>query len=166
MAHLDSRGLPISTTSQRAAELYREGVDLLLSTWPGAAAVLDETIAADPDFALAHAARARLHAMRTEGALARERVAAACALVAERGSERERSHVAAMSLTLNGRSAEALDAAYSHAENWPRDIMILSLPLGAFGLLAFSGRADHDQARVDLCERHAGQFSRRMTGGS
>jgi hypothetical protein len=29
------------------------------------------------------------------------------------------------------------------------------LPLGAFGLFAFSGMADHDQARVDLCERHA-----------
>ena len=32
--------------------------------------------------------------------------------------------------------------------------MILSLPLGAFGLFAFSGMADHDGARVDLCERH------------
>jgi hypothetical protein len=31
--------------------------------------------------------------------------------------------------------------------------------LGAFGLLAFSGMADHDQARVDLCERHARHFA-------
>ena len=37
MARLDRRGLPLSTTSDLAAERYREGVDLLLSAWPGAA---------------------------------------------------------------------------------------------------------------------------------
>lgn len=158
MACLDSRGLPISTTSERAAERYREGVDLLLSTWPGAAEVLEEAMAADPGFALAHAARARLHAMRSEGAQARARIASAAELVARRGTERERSHVSVLSLAVNGRTADALDAMYAHADAWPRDIMMLSLPLGAFGLLAFSGRADHDQARVDLCERHARHF--------
>ena len=57
MSRLDSRGLPLSTTSDLAAERYRDGVDLLLSAWPGAAKALEEAIAADPDFALAHAAR-------------------------------------------------------------------------------------------------------------
>lgn len=159
MARSDSRGLPISTTSDRAAERYREGVDLMLSTWPGAAEVLDEAIAADPDFALAHAARARLHAMRAEPAQAKARIARAAEIVVHQGTERERSHVAVLSLAIHGRSAEALRAVYGHADAWPRDILVLSLPLGAFGLLAFSGRADHDQARVDLCERHAGQFA-------
>ena len=159
MASLDSRGLPMSTTSERAAERYREGVDLMLSTWPGAAEIVDEAIAADPDFALAHAARARLHVLRSEGALAKERIGKAAELVTLRGTERERSHVAVLSLAINGRSAEALDALYSHAETWPRDIVVLSLALGAFGLLAFSGRADHDQARVDLCERHAAHMA-------
>ncbi|MEM5292174.1 hypothetical protein QEN71_39780 (plasmid) [Paraburkholderia sabiae] len=46
----------------------------------------------------------------------------------------------------------------AHIDRWPRDIVILSMPLGAFGLFAFSGMADHDQARVDLCERHAKHF--------
>ncbi|MCC7265807.1 MAG: tetratricopeptide repeat protein, partial [Caulobacteraceae bacterium] len=49
--------------------------------------------------------------------------------------------------------------ALAHANQWPRDALILSLPLGAFGLFAFSGMADHDQARVDLCERHAAHFA-------
>jgi hypothetical protein len=31
MTRLDSRGLPLSTMSDRAADRYREGVDLLLS---------------------------------------------------------------------------------------------------------------------------------------
>jgi hypothetical protein len=62
MGHPDSRGLPLSTTSDLAAERYRNGVALL----PGAAENLDQASAADPDFALAHAARARLHAIRAE----------------------------------------------------------------------------------------------------
>lgn len=158
MTRLDSRGLPLSTTSDLAAERYRDGVDLLLSAWPGAAEVLDEAIAADPDFALAHAARARLHALRAELAKAKARIAAAEEVVTRRGTERERSHVEILSLAINGQSAKSLERALAHADAWPRDVLILSLPLGAFGLFAFSGMADHDQARVDLCERHARHF--------
>lgn len=158
MARLDSRGLPLSTNSDEAAAHYREGVDLLLSAWPGADAALDAAIAADPDFALAHAARARLHAIRVEMAAARDRIATAADQVARGGTERERSHVEVLSLAIQGKSVAALDAALAHVEAWPRDILILGLPLGAFGLFAFSGMADHDQARVDLCERHARHF--------
>jgi hypothetical protein len=158
MARLDTRGLPLSTTSDIGSERYREGVDLLLSAWPGAAEALEEAIAADPDFALAHAARARLHLIRAEPAEARTRIAAAAEIVARRGTERERSHVETLSLAINGQSAKALERALAHADRWPRDVLILSLPLGAFGLFAFSGMADHDQARVDLCERHARHY--------
>lgn len=158
MARLDRRGLPLSTTSDLAAGRYRDGVDLLLSAWPGAAEVLEEAVAADPDFALAHAARARLHAIRAEPAEARARIAAAAGIVARHGTERERSHVEVLSLAINGQPARALERALAHADAWPRDALVLSLPLGAFGLLAFSGMADHDRARVDLCERHARHF--------
>jgi hypothetical protein len=158
MIHLDSRGLPLSTTSDLAAERYRDGVDLLLSAWPGSAEALEEAIAADPDFALAHAARARLHAIRAELAKARERIAAAQEIVARHGTERERSHVQVLALAIDGQAASALGSALAHADAWPRDVLILSLPLGAFGLFAFSGMADHDQARVDLCERHARHY--------
>ncbi|MET3524516.1 tetratricopeptide repeat protein [Mesorhizobium abyssinicae] len=158
MTQLDSRGLPLSTTSDLAAEHYRKGVDLLLSTWPGAAEALEEVIAADPDFALAHAARARLHAMCAEQAEAKARIATAEEIVARHGSGRERSHVEVLSLAINGQSTKALERALAHTDTWPRDIVILSLPLGAFGLFAFSGMVDHDQARVELCERHARHF--------
>ena len=159
MACLDRRGLPLSTAAEPAAELYRQGVDLLLSAWPGADARLEAAIAADPDFALAHAARARLHAIRAEAAPARARIATATALVARHGTARERSHVETLSLAIHGQAAQALERALAHAEAWPSDVLILGLPLGAFGLFAFSGRADHDQARVDLCERHARHFA-------
>ncbi|MBN8927561.1 MAG: tetratricopeptide repeat protein [Rhodospirillales bacterium] len=155
MARLDRRGLPLSTISDLAAERYREGVDLLLSAWPGADEALDAAIAADPDFALAHAARARLHAIRAEGERARACIATATEVVARNGTDRERSHVEVLSFAIKGPPPRALTAALAHADTWPRDVLILGLPLGAFGLFAFSGMPDHDQARVDLCDRHA-----------
>jgi hypothetical protein len=158
MAHTDSRGLPVSTSSSNAARLYREGVDLLLSAWPGAAETLKRAIEADPDFGLAHAALARVHAVRAEPAEARARIGVAAGIAARSGTPREHSHVATLSFAINGQAKEALESALSHVDRWPRDVIILSLPLGAFGLFAFSGMADHDQARVALCERHASHF--------
>ena len=129
-----------------------------IAQFPSVATLLEEAVAADPDFALAHAARARLHAIRMESAAARARITTAEELVARNGTERERSHVAVLSLAVHGQSGKALAAALAHADSWPRDAIILGLPLGAFGLFAFSGMAGHDQARVDLCERHARHF--------
>jgi hypothetical protein len=158
VASLDRRGLSLSTNSERAAARYRDGVDLLLSGWPGAADALEAAIVADPEFALAHAARARLHAIRAEPMEARARITSAAVIASQHGTERERSHVDVLSLAIQGQPARALERALAHVETWPRDVLILSLPLGAFGLFAFSGMADHDQARVDLCERHARHF--------
>ncbi|WP_252977120.1 tetratricopeptide repeat protein [Pseudomonas oryzihabitans] len=155
----DRYDLPLSTASASAAERYQAGIDLLLSLWPGAAEALDEAIAADPGFALAHAARARLQLIDNQAGAARETIAQAHRLVERQGTERERSHVEVVRRLIAGEAAQALQGALEHAERWPRDILILGLPLGAFGLLAFSGRADHDQARVDLCERHARHFA-------
>lgn len=158
MAHTDRYGLALSTSSDGAAAAYREGVDRILAAWPGAGEVLDEAIAADPDFALAHVARARVHFFYAEIAEARAAVEKARALVARRGDAREKSHVETLALGMEGQPAKSLSAALPHLESWPRDAFILSLPLGAFGLFAFSGMADHDQARVDLCERHAAHY--------
>ena len=41
MASEDRYGLSLSTSSEAAAEAYREGIDRMLSAWPGAAAALD-----------------------------------------------------------------------------------------------------------------------------
>ena len=151
----DRYGLALSTSSETAAAAYREGIDLLLASWPGAAEALELAIAADPGFALAHIARARLHFIYAEAQPAREHIAAARDLVARNGVAREKSHVETLALSMEGQSARSLACALSHLDQWPRDALVLLLPLGAFGLYAFSGMPDHDQARVDLCERYA-----------
>jgi hypothetical protein len=158
MAHQDRYGLTLSTTSTEAADAYREGVDLLLAAWPGAAEAFDRAIAADPDFALAHIARARIHTFYQQGDVAREKAALARELVARNGTGRERTHVETLALAVEGRIPAALASALAHLEVDPRDAIVMSLPMGAFGLFAFSGMADHDQARVDLCGRHARHY--------
>ena len=158
MAFEDLYGLPVSTPSETAARAYRRGIELMLSAWPGGSEALDLAIEADPDFALAHAARSRMHLIYGEMPSAQENAAVARRLVARSGTARERSHVEVLALTTEGQSARALEMALGHLDSWPRDALILSLPLGAFGLFAFSGMADHDQARVDLCERHARHY--------
>lgn len=155
----DRYHLVLSTACEAAAERYRAGVDLMLSAWPGAAAELDQALAHDPQFAMACAARARLHAMVTEAAQARQMIARAQHLVARHGTERERSHVQVLALAIHGPAPQALASALQHIGQWPQDILVFGLTLGAFGLLAFSGMRDHDQARVELCERHARHFA-------
>lgn len=154
----DRYGLPLSTTSTQAAAAYRDGVDLLLAFWPGATAAFERAIMLDPDFALAHAARARIHAIYQQREPALQTIARARELVAKHGTAREQGHVATLALAIEGRAADALTATLSHLASWPRDAMVMALPLGAFGLLAFSGRADHDAARRDLCDSFAAAY--------
>jgi len=158
MPHEDRYGLPLSTSSDEAVSAYREGVDLMLAGWTGTAETLERAIAADPDFALAQIARARVHAFYQQGDLARQKAARAREIVATRGTERERSHVETLALAIEGRLPDAIAATLGHVEAWPRDAVVLSLPLGAFGLFAFSGMPDHDRARHELCERVARHY--------
>ncbi len=156
--HQDRYGLALSTGSGAAAEAYRDGIDRMLSAWPGAAEACEQAMAADPDFALAHIARARIHTFHQQSGAARQQAATARALAARCGTERERSHVETLALAVEGQLAPALASALKHLEAWPRDAVVMSLLLGAFGLFAFSGMADHDQARQDLCERYAPHY--------
>ena len=156
--HQDRYGLPLSTSSADAAAAYREGVDLMFSAWTGAAEAFEHAIALDPDFALAHISRARLHTFYQQGEVARAKAATARELAVRHGTPRERSHVETLAFAIEGRSDAAIAAVLNHLQEWPRDAVVLSLPLGAFGLFAFSGMADHDQARQDLCERYASHY--------
>jgi hypothetical protein len=111
----DSHGLPLSTQSAHAAELYCEGLALMLSSWPGAQKWFDAAIGEDPHFALAHAALARLDAFAARPAEARARIEVAKALAANGATERERSHVDALALTIMAGPKQALAHALAQA---------------------------------------------------
>src|ERR1700754_876218 len=111
MVYQDRYGLTLSTAFGEAADAYREGVDLLLAAWPGAAEAFDRAIAADPDFALAHIARARIHSMYQQGDAARKAAALARNLATRNSGARERGHVETLALAAEGQLASALSSA-------------------------------------------------------
>src|SRR3981189_3078167 len=155
MAFEDLHGLAISTPSDTAAHAYRRGIELMLSAWARGSGAPEPGIEADTRLALASAPRSRMHLIYGEMPSAQEKAAVARKLVERNGTAREKGHVEILALTTEGQSARALEMTLGHLESWPRDALILALPLGAFGLFAFSGMAAPAQARGDLCERPA-----------
>lgn len=147
----DRFGLPLSTNSAAAVEAYVAALDLLLSANLGADALLDEAIGLDGEFALAHVARARLKQMTAQGEQAKSATEQARRLASEL-SPRERSHIEITSLVVEGRGAEAQPMLEAHLSVYPCDALPLSLALGVYGLLGFSGRPDHHRAQRELLE--------------
>lgn len=145
----DDRGLPLTTRSQSARDAYCAGVARMLAAQPGIEASLQAAIAADPGFALAHAALARAHQIHGRGPQARTAMAAACACT-EGLPERERSHVHALERVVAGDAAGALGAIRAHLARWPRDVMVMAPCTGVFGLFGFSGRAGREAALVEF----------------
>jgi tetratricopeptide (TPR) repeat protein len=150
----DRFGLTVTTESPRALTLYVEAVDRILSADAGAEGLLAEAIGLDPDFALAQAALGRSAQLSGRFEEARRAAARAVACVEGR-SERERRHVEALALAINGEATRAMAAVEAHRRDFPRDALVLSLALGVYGLIAFSGRPDHHEAQRALLEELA-----------
>jgi len=123
---------------------YVAGIDALLSANVGAEDAFDRALASDPDFALAHAGRARALQMRGAPAEAKAAIARAGECV-RHASPRERGHVEAVGHALGSDLARALEAAREHLREFPRDALVLSLLTGVYSLTGFSGRADRNE---------------------
>jgi tetratricopeptide (TPR) repeat protein len=154
MAVKDRFDLPVTCASAAAVEDYVTAVDLLLSAWPGSEARLDRALAADPDFALAHIARARLLQLQARMPEAKAAAAHAQSLT-DRVTDRECRHIQAITLSISGAAGDALALVRAHATEYPRDALPLSLALGVFGLLGFSGRRDHHEVQLALLKELA-----------
>ena len=148
----DSFDQVITCHSTAALQAYDQAVDCQLHAWPGALAAVEQALEQAPDFALAHSTRALLLQSAGRGIEAREASTQALRL-ANAVTEREHSHIGVINLILEGRSAAALQTVRAHAERWPFDALVMSLALGAFGLITFSGQADHDQQRFDFVQK-------------
>jgi tetratricopeptide (TPR) repeat protein len=143
--------LTLSTESAVAGEQYVLAVEKLLSANVGAEEALSRALAADPDFALAHAARAR--ALQLRGAFGDARAAAARAVeLAPSATRRERGHVEAIALNIEPDMPRTLAHVLEHMREFPRDGLVLSLASNIFGLIGFSGRRDRNEYLLDLLE--------------
>ena len=98
----------------------------MLSANVGAEDALGRALAADPKFALAHAARAR--SLQLRGAMAEARAAAARAVeLASSATRRERGHVEAIALNVEPDMPRTLAHVLEHLREFPRDGLVLSL---------------------------------------
>lgn len=147
----DRYGLPLSTTVAAARDAYVEGVKLLLTVYPGAAAAFDRAIAADPKFALAHIGKARTFHLAGNAAAMRESLATALALT-EGASARDLSHINVFRHLFAGQAVAALAAIRVHVGTWPRDALVLSLAANQGGLIGMSGLPGREQGLVDFLE--------------
>ncbi|HET9018119.1 MAG TPA: hypothetical protein VFN46_00940, partial [Acetobacteraceae bacterium] len=150
----DRFGYQLTTASEQAAEHYLRAVDCMLTANVGAAEALDAALQADPDFALAHIAKARWLQVFMRGAEAQAEAAAARALC-ERVTPREARHIEIIARAVSGAAPQALELLDTHLAEYPRDALPLFLALGAFGLFGFSGRADHCEAELAMLQRLA-----------
>ncbi|HEU0216674.1 MAG TPA: hypothetical protein VFQ90_08435 [Stellaceae bacterium] len=153
----DAYDLPLSTTSSAARDAYVEGCVIKLTNHPGAIEAFDCAIAADPNFALANAAKAYALLECGNAPAARETMANASALAAG-VSARETSHIAFFDRFLAGEAAAALAALLKHLDAWPRDVLVLATTAFTNGLIGNSGRAGQKRMLLDVLDRLAPSY--------
>ena len=153
----DRYGLSLSTTSAAARDAYVAGVDGILAATVGAERHLGDAIDADPAFALAHAALARAHFIVAKVPEARAAVSRARELAA-RAAPRERAHVNALALAIEGKPVEAFAATCEHLGQHPRDAMVLAPATGVFGLIGFSGRQEREPEQYEFLRKLASAY--------
>src|SRR6267378_7024791 len=128
MSTTDRYGLPLSTSSAVAA-----------------------AVAADGEFALAHAGAALFAMFQGDGAAAKAAVERARGLVAG-ATRRERQHVEALAAVAGGEAARGLGLIEEHVREFPRDALLVHQAGSTIGL---GGRADREEHRVAFVERLA-----------
>lgn len=147
----DRYELPLSTASSVARDAYVQGCEAKLTMYSGALEGFERAIAADPGFALAHAARAHVLLERGDTIAARASMATANSLTAGL-SEREASHVAFFDLLSAGDAEAVLSALAAHLDAWPRDALVLATTAFTNGLIGSSGRAGQKRMLLELLD--------------
>ena len=145
MMHHDRYGLRLSTTA-RAAQAYNAGLRRILLVQAGAEHDMRTAVRADPGFGLAHAGLALLgHEHGVAGVNVSRSLTAAAAAAGRRGTDRERSQIAAVTAHVQGKGA----AITAHLRAHPRDALMLGV---AVPTIAFAGVTDVPQEAWALVE--------------
>ncbi|HEX5816675.1 MAG TPA: hypothetical protein VF010_15190 [Methylomirabilota bacterium] len=120
----DAYGLAVATTDPDALALYDRAVEAMLAWHAEALPLFRAATERDPGLALAHAGAAVCLFLEERFPETKAATEAARAAAAGR-SERERSHVAALTAWTSGQVPEAERLMREHLATWPRDAMVL-----------------------------------------
>jgi tetratricopeptide (TPR) repeat protein len=125
----DSPGEALSTRNPASLVRYERALELIQSYFVDPLAVLDEAIAADPDFVMAHAMRAGLIILFGDHSvlpMMRTSIEAGERL-AGKANDRERRHLAAARAWLEGDLAGSMKLYGELLHDYPRDSLALQL---------------------------------------
>lgn len=145
----DCRDLETSAPSRAALDGYERALKLYNGLFADPLAVIDATLAEQPDFALGHALRANMMAMSSEQGAVPEIIASVQAGRAAKPNAREAMHLDAAMAWAQGDFDTAVETYGRIVEAWPRDLMALQVAhQGDF----FTGRrqALHDRPAAAL----------------
>ena len=120
----DRYGLPFHTNSPKAADLFLEAMDIVLSMNYGSMEKITEAIEVDDSFAMAHAALA--YRQMYEGKVKEAGETIKRAEARSQGlTRRERLHVAVIDSYIHHPGPQALDLMKEYLREFPKDILIL-----------------------------------------
>ena len=131
------KGLTLTTASPAAADMYRQGLDLVLSQNYGPEQKIRAAIDADAGFAMAHAVLAYILHLQMDVPAARQAANKAVALSAGISQE-ERQATRIMRAFTHGQGTEAIGLIHEHLEDFPTDTLAMRVAqrlymLGCFG---------------------------------
>ena len=120
----DRYGLSITTNSPHSADIFVDGLDILLSMNHGSLERISQAIEADDSFAVAHATLAYRYMYEGKVKEARDsiKLAETCA---EGLPRRERLYVAVIHAYIHSPGPQALSLMHEYLREFPRDILIL-----------------------------------------
>lgn len=153
----DRYDLKISTSSDGARQAYVEAVDAILSATGNVENALDKCINADPNFALAYSAKARILQLKGKMSNAKQSAEKAVELAAN-ATDRERQHAQIFQLLTSGQGPAGLELIRKHVNEHPTDAFALAPACSVFGLIGFSGRVDRENEQVELLRPLAGAY--------
>ncbi|MEM7089742.1 MAG: tetratricopeptide repeat protein [Pseudomonadota bacterium] len=156
----DRQDNPMTGASGDAAELYEQAVSAFNVYRGDPVALVDQALAAAPDFAMAHILKAYLFALATEPEATVESKSILEKLQTLRLNDREMSLVEALKLLVAGEWTQAALALDRHSMLWPRDLVALQC-----GHLMDFYRA-HARDMRDRIARALPQWSEDMPGYS
>ena len=142
----DQYGSTLSTTSTAARDAYVDGLDRFLAAQGGVDAAYERALAEDPDFALAHLAKARQAQMRGDRETLAQHLSAARTVANVTAQEAAQIH--ALGLLLEGKGVEAYTAIRAHLLDHPRDVLLAQTCIGVFGLIGFSGQPGREAEQL------------------
>ena len=148
---LDAFGLPLTTSSEEAAQAFDAAGECLLSGTGNPMQATGAVLELDPNLAIAHSADAMARLLGGDPLAAREAALRGVEL-AGTATRREQQHAAIFVDVVTGKRDPALAKIKQHIAEFPRDALALDPAAGVFGLIGFSGRQDREVEQLALLE--------------